>query len=206
MLFNENGEVVLKVDVVLEQLIPYLEEIKSMMYERAKWKSQPNYVQMVKTKLSFILSEFETMSNDDALHLGADKLRQIKREYLHLINKINDYGVAFCPSKINFCNYASISMDAYNIMMKDGSEEQKLEIREIDNLIVDSMLTSAQTGSQKENTTQFSLTAKGVGHSIQKTSPIGDALENLAQTQMTNAFYAKALEDLERVKIDAPKK
>lgn len=88
--------------------------------------------------------------------------------------------VAYPPTKENFCAFAGISTARYNNYLRSSEEDKQELMIMIDDYIRENMLTSAQKGDLKENTTMFrGKTAHGL---VEATSPI--VIEHKSDTDM----------------------
>jgi hypothetical protein len=76
-------------------------------------------------------------------------------------------------------------------MLANGTEEQRLIIREIENYLADLQLDGAQGGVVKERSTEFRLTSMDFGHSIVKKPNIEEAAKVMNEQYKSPEYWLK---------------
>lgn len=189
---NESGEYIAhhKVQVIINEMKPFFENLEEEMRKKASWRNQPAWSMRVKNKLNSIMRKYKTMPNADAVRLTNDDIFASYTEFIDLIFCINEY-CDYVPSKQDFCAYTQISVDAYNDLLANGTDDQRLILREVENYLADLQLDGAQGGVVKEKSTEFRLTAKDFGHSIVKKPNIEEAASVMNEQYKSQDYWLK---------------
>ena len=189
---NENGEFVAhhKVQVIMNEMQPFFDILSEEMRKKSMWKNQPAWSMRVKNKLNSIMRKYKPMQNADALRMSDDDIFMLYGEFVDLIMYINE-NCDYIPSKQDFCAYSQISVDAYNDMLANGTEEQRLILREVENYLADLQLDGAQGGVVKERSTEFRLTSMDFGHSIVKKPNIEEAAKVMNEQYKSPEYWLK---------------
>lgn len=169
IVMNDNGEMMSRVSLIYQNTCAFLEELAKEEIEgdRPSGRKAPTYSYRIRAWLYSEFDRFDIIPDETALKLTREEIRIAKREFFKLVNLINRY-FDFAPMKQDFACYMGITVNAYNLLMTDGFPEQKLEMQDIDSRISALQLSYAQAGKGKEKSTEFVLTSKNFGHSIQK--------------------------------------
>lgn len=126
----------------------------------------------VRVKLSEILRQDRSMSNDLALKLTADEIYNIYTAYLSLISYINT-AISYTPNKLEFLAFARISVSAFAHLLENSADDVKQICGDIEADLINFTLSAAEQGQLKEGSTKMRLKSKGgYGHALVQ---IGDA-------------------------------
>ena len=177
---------------IMEEMKPFLDALAEEMREKAFWKKQPSWAYRVKTKLNSIMRKYMTIPMADAVKIQKSALAEIYVEFIDLVTCINEVA-EFIPSKQDFCAYAQIPVDAYNDLLANGDDDQRLVLREIDSYLSDLQIQGAQGGIVKERSTEFRMTAQDFGHSIVKKPNVEEAADVLSKHLHSPEYWIKTL-------------
>lgn len=184
-----------KATCIMEEMQPFLEALAEEMKAKAFWKKQPSWAYRVKTKLNSVMRKYMPLPMADAVKLQKSALVEIYVEFIDLITCINEVA-EFIPSKQDFCAYAQIPVDAYNDLLANGDDDQRLVLREVDSYLSDLQIQGAQGGIVKERSTEFRMTAQDFGHSIVKKPNVEEAADVLSQHMRSPEYWIKRMASL----------
>lgn len=175
MEMNEQGKFELKskLEIVKDEMDSFLATIKELMRENAELKKplQIKWQYRIKRKLTQVLRAYRRMSDTDALRLSAETINETYIDYLDLVSFFN-MVTDFMPDKTEFCAFACISVNAYSQLLKNGTEEIKQLMGDIEADFVNATMSSGENGVTKERSSEIRLKAKGeVGHGIVEAQP-----------------------------------
>lgn len=190
---------------IMEEMQPFLASLAEEMKAKAFWKKQPSWAYRVKTKLNSVMRKYMTIPMADAVKLQKSTLVEIYVEFIDLVTCINDVA-EFIPSKQDFCAYAQIPVDAYNDLLANGDDDQRLVLREIDSYLSDLQLQGAQGGIVKERSTEFRMTAQDFGHSIVKKPNVEEAAEVLNKHLHSPEYWIKTIRSTNPPTLEAKKR
>ena len=184
-----------KNEMILDEIKPFISEA----VETTGKSKRDDLCYRVKRKLTEILRRNRTLPDSDVLNANADDLWEVYIRYSALISELNKL-VIYTPDKLEFCAYARMSVNAYNALISDGSEEVRQVMCDVDSDLLNAALSGAEAGISKEGTARFRAKGKGFGHSVVETDGMDNAM------QLTgNDLTAKAIEQELRRAIAPPK-
>ena len=189
---NEQGEfeAKCKLDIVKNDMDGFLGILRELMKQNAclrrpepiKWQYR------IKRKLTQVLRAYKTIGDVEALSITYEQLSSIYNDYLDLVSYFNNI-TDFMPDKTEFCAFACLSVNAYSQLLKNGSEEVKQLMGDIEADLVNATMSSGENGVTRERSSEIRLKAKGdVGHGIVEAIPdlhiINDNSSMLSPAQM----------------------
>lgn len=177
-----------KPDIIIEKLLEYqirlLPRIQAADNSKKNSKSplrfDPNFA--ITAKFKQILRMWRTMADEQALLLDEKTLYQLYTEFLEVITEIN-IDFSYAPTKVEFCAYCCISVEAYNRLLSEGSVSVRRQMADIDADLIDSLERSSEIGINTRFT-EVRLTSKGTGHSLKKVTPLEDAMDTIRDSMV----------------------
>lgn len=175
MVKNEQGEFIprKKLDIIKDDMDEFLSLMKQLMLENSQLKKpqQIKWQYRIKRKLTQVLRAYKTVSDTEALSTTAEQLNTVYNDYLDLVSYFNII-TDFMPDKTEFCAFACISVNAYQQLLKNGTEEVKQLMGDIEADFVNATMSSGENGVTRERSSEIRLKAKGdVGHSLVEAQP-----------------------------------
>jgi len=212
-LFWDNGYPIdHRLDTIKVELKKILDAKKQIIEEDYKAQIENGVKKPVKKTLSpymvkcFVYkcaSSLSKIDNSITLQLSKEQLNEIFNDFIDLVAWINEYAV-FIPTKQTFCAYSGISNTVYNDLLTNGNDEQKEIMEYIDNAIIDFSLSASENGIAKERSTMMRLTAKNVGHSVVKATPVDDLVGEMT-SNMSIKDYNMLLATIVNTSLEQPK-
>lgn len=145
----------------------------------------------VNSKLNELLRIYRPMNEAEAKEQPDFVFLSAFKWYMHLITEINRYLV-FLPSKQSFCAFANITVAIYNELYGNPNFTQVFS--SIEDYLVDSNYTSAQSGLTDSKTVLAKLGTKDAGHNLVKNP---DSIGNITVNQIDTRQVDLALEQFE---------
>lgn len=190
-----------KNDLILEELIPFIENILEADSDKRRAKLM-NPATQTKNKLNSILRREPPFPNTQMYRLSSEDIWQIYLNYLDLNAKINSY-FPYIMDKLEFCAYARISLTYYNNMIDektDGEETptEEMSLRDVFSAInadiVNSTLSGAETGAISGVAARMRSKAKKVGNSVVEVDDNAAIVDSLAEAAKGALYHAQKLE------------
>ena len=199
--YVDGDKISTKNDLILEELIPFIENILEADSDKRKAKLM-NPATQTRNKLNSILRREPPFPNTQMYRLSSEDIWQIYRNYLDLNAKINSY-FPYIMDKLEFCAYARISLTYYNNMIDektDGEETptEEMSLRDVFSAInadiVNSTLSGAETGAISGVAARMRSKAKKVGNSVVEVDDNAAIVDSLAEAAKGALYHAQKLE------------
>ena len=199
--YVDGDKISTKNDLILEELIPFIENILEADSDKRRAKLM-NPATQTKNKLNSILRREPPFPNTQMYRLSSEDIWQIYRNYLDLNAKINSY-FPYIMDKLEFCAYARISLTYYNNMIDektDGEETptEEMSLRDVFSAInadiVNSTLSGAETGAISGVAARMRSKAKKVGNSVVEVDDNAAIVDSLAEAAKGALYHAQKLE------------
>ena len=199
--YVDGDKISTKNDLILEELIPFIENILEADSDKRRAKLM-NPATQTKNKLNSILRREPPFPNTQMYRLSSEDIWQIYRNYLDLNAKINSY-FPYIMNKLEFCAYARISLTYYNNMIDektDGEETptEEMSLRDVFSAInadiVNSTLSGAETGAISGVAARMRSKAKKVGNSVVEVDDNAAIVDSLAEAAKGALYHAQKLE------------
>ena len=199
--YVDGDKISTKNDLILEELIPFIENILEADSDKRRAKLM-NPATQTKNKLNSILRREPPFPNTQMYRLRSEDIWQIYRNYLDLNAKINSY-FPYIMDKLEFCAYARISLTYYNNMIDektDGEETptEEMSLRDVFSAInadiVNSTLSGAETGAISGVAARMRSKAKKVGNSVVEVDDNAAIVDSLAEAAKGALYHAQKLE------------
>lgn len=209
--YIDGDKISTKNDLILEELIPFIENILEAKSDKRRAKLI-NPATQTKNKLNSILRREPPFPNTQMYRLSSEDIWKIYLNYLDLNAKINSY-FPYLMDKLEFCAYARISLTYYNNMIDektDGEETptEEMSLRDVFSAInadiVNSTLSGAETGAISGIAARMRSKAKKVGNSVVEVDDNAAIVDSLAEAAKGALYHAQKLELAQkyRPKID----
>ena len=209
--YIDGDKISTKNDLILEELIPFIENILEAKSDKRRAKLI-NPATQTKNKLNSILRREPPFPNTQMYRLSSEEIWKIYLNYLDLNAKINSY-FPYLMDKLEFCAYARISLTYYNNMIDektDGEETptEEMSLRDVFSAInadiVNSTLSGAETGAISGVAARMRSKAKKVGNSVVEVDDNAAIVDSLAEAAKGALYHAQKLELAQkyRPKID----
>lgn len=209
--YVDGDKISTKNDLILEELIPFIENILKADSDKRRAKLM-NPATQTKNKLNSILRREPPFPNTQMYRLSSEDIWKIYLNYLDLNAKINSY-FPYIMDKLEFCAYARISLTYYNNMIDektDGEETptEEMSLRDVFSAInadiVNSTLSGAETGAISGVAARMRSKAKKVGNSVVEVDDNAAIVDSLAEAAKGALYHAQKLELAQkyRPKID----
>ena len=127
--YVDGDKISTKNDLILEELIPFIENILEADSDKRRAKLM-NPATQTKNKLNSILRREPPFPNTQMYRLSSEDIWQIYRNYLDLNAKINSY-FPYIMDKLEFCAYARISLTYYNNMIDEKTDGEETPTEEM---------------------------------------------------------------------------
>ena len=199
--YVDGDKISTKNDLILEELIPFIENILEADSDKRRAKLM-NPATQTRNKLNSILRREPPFPNTQMYRLSSEDIWQIYRNYLDLNAKINSY-FPYIMDKLEFCAYARISLTYYNNMIdeKTDAEEtptEEMSLRDVFSAInadiVNSTLSGAETGAISGVAARMRSKAKKVGNSVVEVDDNAAIVDSLAEAAKGALYHAQKLE------------
>ena len=199
--YVDGDKISTKNDLILEELIPFIENILESDGDKRRAKLM-NPATQTRNKLNSILRREPPFPNTQMYRLSSEDIWQIYRNYLDLNAKINSY-FPYIMDKLEFCAYARISLTYYNNMIDektDGEETptEEMSLRDVFSAInadiVNSTLSGAETGAISGVAARMRSKAKKVGNSVVEVDDNAAIVDSLAEAAKGALYHAQKLE------------
>ena len=199
--YVDGDKISTKNDLILEELIPFIENILEADSDKRRAKLM-NPATQTRNKLNSILRREPPFPNTQMYRLSSEDIWQIYRNYLDLNAKINSY-FPYIMDKLEFCAYARISLTYYNNMIDektDGEETptEEMSLRDVFSAInadiVNSTLSGAETGAISGVAARMRSKAKKVGNSVVEVDDNAAIVDSLAEAAKGALYHAQKLE------------
>ena len=199
--YVDGDKISTKNDLILEELIPFIENILEADSDKRRAKLM-NPATQTRNKLNSILRREPPFPNTEMYRLSSEDIWQIYRNYLDLNAKINSY-FPYIMDKLEFCAYARISLTYYNNMIDektDGEETptEEMSLRDVFSAInadiVNSTLSGAETGAISGVAARMRSKAKKVGNSVVEVDDNAAIVDSLAEAAKGALYHAQKLE------------
>ena len=199
--YVDGDKISTKNDLILEELIPFIENILEADSDKRRAKLM-NPATQTRNKLNSILRREPPFPNTQMYRLSSEDIWQIYRNYLDLNAKINSY-FPYIMDKLEFCAYARISLTYYNNMIDektDGEETptEEMSLRDVFSAInadiVSSTLSGAETGAISGVAARMRSKAKKVGNSVVEVDDNAAIVDSLAEAAKGALYHAQMLE------------
>lgn len=199
--YVDGDKISTKNDLILEELIPFIENILVADSDKRRAKLM-NPATQTRNKLNSILRREPPFPNTQMYRLSSEDIWQIYRNYLDLNAKINSY-FPYIMDKLEFCAYARISLTYYNNMIDektDGEETptEEMSLRDVFSAInadiVNSTLSGAETGAISGVAARMRSKAKKVGNSVVEVDDNAAIVDSLAEAAKGALYHAQKLE------------
>ena len=199
--YVDGDKISTKNDFILEELIPFIENILEADSDKRRAKLM-NPATQTRNKLNSILRREPPFPNTQMYRLSSEDIWQIYRNYLDLNAKINSY-FPYIMDKLEFCAYARISLTYYNNMIDektDGEETptEEMSLRDVFSAInadiVNSTLSGAETGAISGVAARMRSKAKKVGNSVVEVDDNAAIVDSLAEAAKGALYHAQKLE------------
>lgn len=199
--YVDGDKISTKNDLILEELIPFIENILEADSDKRRAKLM-NPATQTKNKLNSILRREPPFPNTQMYRLSSEDIWKIYLNYLDLNAKINSY-FPYIMDKLEFCAYARISLTYYNNMIDektDGEETptEEMSLRDVFSAInadiVNSTLSGAETGAISGVAARMRSKAKKVGNSVVEVDDNAAFVDSLAEAAKGALYHAQKLE------------
>lgn len=199
--YVDGDKISTKNDLILEELIPFIENILEADSDKRRAKLM-NPATQTKNKLNSILRREPPFPNTQMYRLSSEDIWKIYLNYLDLNAKINSY-FPYIMDKLEFCAYARISLTYYNNMIDektDGEETptEEMSLRDVFSAInadiVNSTLSGAETGAISGVAARMRSKAKKVGNSVIEVDDNAAIVDSLAEAAKGALYHAQKLE------------
>lgn len=199
--YLDGNKISTKNDLILEELIPFIENILEADSDKRRAKLM-NPATQTKNKLNSILRREPPFPNTQMYRLSSEDIWKIYLNYLDLNAKINSY-FPYIMDKLEFCAYARISLTYYNNMIDektDGEETptEEMSLRDVFSAInadiVNSTLSGAETGAISGVAARMRSKAKKVGNSVVEVDDNAAIVDSLAEAAKGALYHAQKLE------------
>lgn len=200
--YIDNNGISTRNDIILEELIPFINEILEKQKDKAQSKNV-NPVTQTRNKLTSILRRYPPFPNTQLYKLTAQNIWNIYLDYLELNAAINAY-FPYIMDKLEFCAYARISLSYYNDMIDDKAEtpdnspNTEVSLRDVFSAInadiINSTISGAETGAISNQAAKVRNKAKRVGNAIVEVDDPSALVDSLNEAAKGALYYSQKLE------------
>ena len=142
--YNNKPEVIMdEMRMYFQQILPRIEQAALVKNSRSPLRYDPHYA--ISSKFKQTLRKWKTMPDEQAMELSAEALYELYMEFLDVITEIN-ITYSYAPTKVEFCAYCCISIEAYNRLLTEGDIKVRQQMSDIDSDLIDSIERSTEVG------------------------------------------------------------
>lgn len=157
-----------KAENIKIKLLNKLENVKKKVdaNDNAMYPRKLNFNPYITSSLLNELSHYPNVQYNDAIAIGVDTLKEYILAFRDLWTWILDYYIDYIATKQQFCAFCGISYNAYNNLLLNENPEIAVEMERLEGDLGEVQVLSAQSGLNKEKTTETRLRADGIGHGM----------------------------------------
>lgn len=174
---DDNGvqKTISKLEKIKEEMQSFLDNVREQREANNK-RAKPLAIKWntrISRKLESVLLKLELpVSNNEAQTFKAEQFYKWYIEYSDLICFIEETAnIPYNKTKPEFCNFCGITGEAFEFIKINGDMYQREALDDIDNRILNDILSSAENAEIKARPAMTRMTAKSpVGHRLQTTT------------------------------------
>ena len=157
-----------KLETIKSKLSSKLDTVKRKVdaNDKSMYPRKLNFNPYITSSLLNELSSYQNVQYNDAIAISIDTLKEYIGAFRKLWSWVLDYYIDYIATKQQFCAFCGISYNAYNQLLLNDNPEIAVEMERLEGDLGEVQVLSAQSGLNKEKTTETRLRADGIGHGM----------------------------------------